>query len=732
MDDVGNDSYLEAILDGQKVIVPRGDMSDSAWEKLKADLTLRGSFASSTDRSERPAPEDREKPAGGGDHIEVYLGGATAIIPRGDMDDDAWKQVIARARDTGIFKSSQKSTSERDVVARDRDGRAFDKKGGRLLDFDRRVPREDAEMAPGESGFDVGAPTSMTRVPTQVDVSVGEPARVPRGGGGGLGGMVRGAVSQSMLQAAPADQFTVPMAHGADYPQPPVVYGPQGQTYPGPTANAGALRSDGSTPIGASMDKSRDAAIAAGNYVSPWGTPPQGQPMVDEHALRAQVSAMSPEQMAANMPPKTAVDPKQVQMSDPAGNGDAAGFQLPTGVRIPGDSTAGIEAQIAAAIAGQKKAIDAFAEVEGHKAETIGKMQQAEADRRLQSEKEMNAVLVERRSAQESAQQAYMQTVDEMGKIQKIDPNRLWTRMETPNKILAGVGILLGGVGAGTFATLGVSHENTALKIIRDAIADDVRAQQADVTNRQNALGQKAAGQRTAYDMLRQRGLDEYEAFRASEAARIDTVKLQIDSIANQMGSEEAKAKAGIAIAALDSEKNKLLMDVYQHRDKMAIDRAQLQLQNQRNQIAATAAAAKGAHGTQLNGPQVETLSSMQQAIDQARQMRDEYKRYKFTIAAKGTKYIPGTDAFEFDDRQKLAAQTLGKKLEGGKMTDSDRLFYLGIIPRAGTVGGEQVWDNLVERLERDYLIQVQGFQAAGFNAAGAPAVGDEDFEADE
>lgn len=720
-----NDSYVTAWVNGQQAIIPRGDMSDEAWETLKTHLELDGKLGEEGDRTQRPPPEQRRKPAQDADHVEVNIHGEKAVIPRGDMSDEEWAQFVYDAKDQGIFSGSLARPTKDTVEGPD--GARYDKTG---------------KFVEGARAF-VGEPRDVKRTPKDVEVSVGAPEDVQRSDGGGFIGKSLGQAAIQALRAAPeggtpgpvSDPYTVPVpgstAADGGTPMPPVVTGPQGQTYPGPTAGAASLSSY-ADPYQASLTKNREAAIAGGGYVSPWGTPTPGKQYTDETMLRAQTADLTPEQMAANMPPKPAVDPKDVRFADPAAQA-AAGAGAPGAggpLAPPADPTKGFEEEVAKRVAEQKAAVSGLAEVEGHRMQAIGDLQQKEIAHRAEAQRQMADLQLHQRAALEHVEKAYTDTVAELGKVAKIDPNRMWSKMETGNKVLAGIGIMLGGLGAGTFATLGVSHQNEALKILRDAISDDVKAQQDNVQNRREALGQKAAGQQTMYSMLRQRGMDEYEAFRSSEAARIDTVKMQIDQIANQMGTEEAMAKARVAGAALDSEKDKLLLDVKQHRYAGAIEVWKTR-EHSRAALAAAAmkAAAKGG-GTQMKGPQVERLNDLRSAIDQAKEMRAKYQQFS-GLWSKVAGGIPGTEANKFNDEQKLAAQTLGVRMEHGKLTDRDREYYLGLIPRAGTVNGIENWNNIVNNLEREYANQVEGFQAAGYNAGGAPAPDDEavDFE---
>ena len=70
----------------------------------------------------------------------------------------------------------------------------------------------------------------------------------------------------------------------------------------------------------------------------------------------------------------------------------------------------------------------------------------------------------------------------------QIDPNRFWNQSSTWNKVLAGISIALGGLGSG--ATGGV---NRAFEIINGAVADDIKAQEANISNDYKNISGRAA-----------------------------------------------------------------------------------------------------------------------------------------------------------------------------------------------------------------------------------------------
>jgi len=77
----------------------------------------------------------------------------------------------------------------------------------------------------------------------------------------------------------------------------------------------------------------------------------------------------------------------------------------------------------------------------------------------------------------------------------RVDPNKFWNERSTGDKILAGISIFLGGLGAGA------GGQNTALKIIDDAIARDINAQEFNIEQAQKEAAAKGEILKTEMDV---------------------------------------------------------------------------------------------------------------------------------------------------------------------------------------------------------------------------------------
>lgn len=140
------------------------------------------------------------------------------------------------------------------------------------------------------------------------------------------------------------------------------------------------------------------------------------------------------------------------------------------------------------------------------------------------------------------------------GAEDKIDPNRVWNNMGTGNKILATIGLILGGAGSG-----GNAANNAALNVLNGAIDRDIKAQAANIDKKTN---------------LYKMNLDRYkDAATAQEMTRMQLNSItqgKIASVAARSNSELAKANAEVMIGQLQNQNMELGQKLYDgQRDRM-------------------------------------------------------------------------------------------------------------------------------------------------------------------
>lgn len=83
--------------------------------------------------------------------------------------------------------------------------------------------------------------------------------------------------------------------------------------------------------------------------------------------------------------------------------------------------------------------------------------------------------------------------------------------------------------------------------------------------------------------------------------------------------------------------------------------------------------------------------------------------------------FIPTTKAQSFDYDRNTAVQDIGKALEGGKMTDQDRLFYLNMMPKATDTAQQKIEKiaALKQVAKNKIQAKVKALGSANFNVGG-------------
>lgn len=140
------------------------------------------------------------------------------------------------------------------------------------------------------------------------------------------------------------------------------------------------------------------------------------------------------------------------------------------------------------------------------------------------------------KTAQDEHQKSKQAQVKELENLQEqaskdTDPNRYWNSMSTGNKISASIGLILGGIGAGM-----VKGENQALKVINNAIDNDIKSQMADKSNKMNI-----------YKANLEKYKDDQEAFRQTKLELMTIADLKLKQAESSAKSQEAKAALQVA-----------------------------------------------------------------------------------------------------------------------------------------------------------------------------------------
>jgi len=112
--------------------------------------------------------------------------------------------------------------------------------------------------------------------------------------------------------------------------------------------------------------------------------------------------------------------------------------------------------------------------------------------------------------------------------------------------------------------------------------------------------------------------------------------------------------------------------------------------------------------------------------MQQIDQLEDEWKNKTGTFSGV-MQMVPGTDASQYDDAAKIAAQSIGSSLEGGKLTDADFEKYRRMIPGAGDFRetAANKFDQLRAYAKTKMNANISGLESAGYKTSGFKKAGD-------
>lgn len=272
---------------------------------------------------------------------------------------------------------------------------------------------------------------------------------------------------------------------------------------------------------------------------------PQFQPPPDMSAPQV---AAPPLQLPPQPPPNAAASPDV-----------AAALAAPPSVAplnpLAGDDYLARSAQQHGELDQQKSAIDA-----DRQAQQADKEAAAVADQQAQ---------IAQQAADHQAMQSHMAEIEKQREaaITKlmsthIDPNRLWNKMDTGERVMSNIGILVSGLGQGLSAAGGHQMPNMAMDRLNKAIDDDIGAQKTDMDN--GYKGAVALGQVEDSEQARAKYHDDWMINHQLNSWTV--VERQLKNIENQtaspitkIGAQQAALTVQDKIAGLQVDKfNKL------------------------------------------------------------------------------------------------------------------------------------------------------------------------------
>lgn len=264
----------------------------------------------------------------------------------------------------------------------------------------------------------------------------------------------------------------------------------------------------------------------------------------------------------------------------------------------------------------------------------------------------------------------------------KIDPTRVWSNASTGNKVLAGIGILLSGIGSGL-----TGQPNLAIQSINQTIERDIDSQKADLNKKANLVSEN----------YRRFG-DMHMAEQMTRANLLASTQAQIAASAAKMGSAQATARAQQAIGQLDLQKADIYrsMAVYGMQNDMmrggtgsgngmplsqgnGIDPVMAnrlfpgQVVNVPDRMGGGVTIAKTKEAATGLTKSLSSLDSLDKMLDRADKFQKE----------NGTTWLPSKNA-EAEAIHNGIAMSIGQLHDLGRMSDTDLQLWQEMAPNPG------------------------------------------------
>lgn len=340
----------------------------------------------------------------------------------------------------------------------------------------------------------------------------------------------------------------------------------------------------------------------------------------------------------------------------------------------------------------QDKEIDVVRQQGQQKADEANRVAE-ELDNYTKGEEAAAAAAVKRRddhAKMVSDSMTKMKTITDDYESRTVDPERYWKNKGTGARIGAAIAVAIGAFGAAM-----TGGKNYALDIINNEVDRDIDAQKSEISK----MGQRVNMQTNEIAQLRQMGLDADAAEDVARLNRYRMVENKIKARAAESEGAQAKTQAEGAIAQLQQKQAEIW----------------LRLQ-------------KGAEsGVKLKNPdsgQQDRVANMNTAMDLLSGLGKDFKGQSWHAFV--SKYVPGSDANDFDAKADAVSRMIGEMEQTGVLTDADADFYRRMIPSAQTpkARGEELLKAAMSRLRIKLGNQIKTMGASGVNTQGLQQVG--------
>lgn len=252
-----------------------------------------------------------------------------------------------------------------------------------------------------------------------------------------------------------------------------------------------------------------------------------------------------------NVPQAPALAPQQAPVMQPAQQMPQTPMTAPQTPIQPRGPNAGFQQQIGAA--------EKLGQLEGEKSQALFDINKQKADMFAESPEEQvrNDPRFQQAFEQlESLPNEILKRNEELSNF-KIDPNRLWNKSSTGQKITGFLGLILSGIGSGL-----TGKSNSALDVITRAIENDIDTQKEE----KGALKDSIMGMQTAYKTFKDFIGDEKAAKLMTLNTGLQRLQLLGDATAEKYSNLQAKERWALERGNIEQkiiENNQQISDIY-------------------------------------------------------------------------------------------------------------------------------------------------------------------------
>ena len=319
----------------------------------------------------------------------------------------------------------------------------------------------------------------------------------------------------------------------------------------------------------------------------------------------------------------------------------------------------------------------------------------------------------ERREYDEAAQQL---------KEHKIDPDQYWKgpdgKEDWSKRTTATLAIALGGFAAG----LRGDGVNSAMTIIDGEINRNIMGQEKE--RERLRLATDVAGKEV--DFANQKVSSVIQDTDRQRALMLEGFQMQLKKIQSEHAGEEKQAAYAAIDAELEAKKQEALAAADQRSFQNRISRQTLAMRRQEHQMKMGGGAGRG---KQLPANLVEKIGGLDGAVNMLEALGEDWEKSTGPLSFVA-QFIPMTPSSRYEDQKVVAAQVIGRELEGGVLKEPDFQRYLKMMPEASDSAARK--ENKIRAIraliKESKRSKTDAWQASGYDASGIAPVASSTF----